>query len=130
MLYKKRRLGIKKILYITAGSVSLGLGVLGIFVPLLPTTPFLLLTLFCYSKSSDYLYNRVLHNKYLGKYLQEYLENKGIRIHIKIYILTLLWVGIGSCILFVVNTIWLKLLLLGIAIGVSMHILSFKTLKK
>lgn len=122
-------MNIKKILYITAGSISLGLGILGILLPLLPTTPFLLLTLFCYSKSSNYLYNRVLNNKYLGKYLHEYLEKRGIRLHIKIYILTLLWVGIGSSILFVANAIWLKLLLLATATGVTIHILSFKTLR-
>ncbi|MDR0659220.1 MAG: YbaN family protein [Prevotellaceae bacterium] len=113
-----------------AGSISLGLGILGIFLPLLPTTPFLPLTLFCYARSSERLYYRVLNDKYLGKYLHEYLEKRGIRLHIKIYIITLLWIGIGSCILFVVNPLWLKLLLFAIALGVSIHILSFKTLKK
>lgn len=107
----------------------MGLGFIGIFVPLLPTTPFALLSLYCYSKSSERLHSRLLNNRYFGRYISDYVEKKGIRLPIKIYTLSLLWLTMGYCILFVINPLWLKLLLAAIGVGVSVHILSFRTLK-
>lgn len=86
---------MRKVLLIVAGSVSLFLGVLGIFVPGLPTTPFMLLTGFLFAKSSPRLYNWLLMNKYLGKYILNYQRRKGMTLRQKIYALTLMWVMIA-----------------------------------
>lgn len=65
-----------KTLYIALGTLSLALGILGIFLPLLPTTPFLLLTAALYFKSSPRLYNWLLNQKHLGPYIRNFRENK------------------------------------------------------
>lgn len=117
------------ILYIILGSISLALGVLGIFLPLLPTTPFLLLTAALYCKGSPRLYNWLINHKYFGAYIRNFREHKAIPLRAKILSVTLLWGTILYCAFFVVDLLWVKIMLLGIAIGVSIHILSFKTLK-
>lgn len=108
---------------------SLALGIIGIFLPLLPTTPFLLLTAALYVRSSPRLYNRLLHHKYLGSYIRNFRENKAIPLRAKIISVSLIWITILNCIFFIVPYWWLKAVLLLIAAGTSYHILSFKTLK-
>lgn len=119
-----------KILCILLGSLSLALGVLGIFVPLLPTTPFLLLTAALYCKASPRLYNWLLHQKYLGTYIRNYRENKAIPLRAKVISMLLMWSTMLYCIFFLITLVWVQVLLFVIAAGVSYHILSFKTLKK
>ena len=119
-----------KYLYIAAGTLSLILGVVGIFVPLLPTTPFLLLTAALYFKSSPRLYDWLLRNRYLGIYIRYFREYKAIPLRAKIVSVVLLWATIGYCVLAVVEALWLRLLLAAIAVGVTIHIWSYKTLRK
>lgn len=119
-----------RILYIVLGSLSLALGVAGIFLPLLPTTPFLLLTAALYFKGSPQLYNWLINHKHLGSYIRNFRENKAIPLRVKIISVSLVWITILYCVFAVVDPLWLKILLLCIAAGVSYHILSFKTLKQ
>jgi len=113
---------------ITAGTVSVGLGILGIFLPLLPTTPFLLLSAVCYSKGSEKLYNWLLDNRYFGSYIKNYREKKGIPLRAKITAIVFLNITMGYAIFFVVHYFWLKVILFLIAVGVFIHISSMKTL--
>ncbi|NLM13853.1 MAG: DUF454 domain-containing protein [Epulopiscium sp.] len=113
---------MKKVLLIILGTISLGLGILGIVLPILPTTPFLLLSLACYIKSSRKLYEFILQNKYLGPYVKDYVSGKGIPIHAKKKAIALIWITIGFCILVVVNKFLIKILLLIIAGSVSAYI--------
>ena len=121
---------IAKIALVACGTLSVGLGVAGIFLPLLPTTPFLLLAAFLYAKSSDRLYAWLINHRVLGTYIRDFREEKAIPLRVKIVSVSLLWITIGYSALCVVQLIWVKLLLLAIAVGVSVHILSFKTKKK
>lgn len=118
-----------KALYILIGTLSLILGIIGIFVPLLPTTPFLLLTAALYVRSSPRLYDWLIHQKYLGNYIRNFRENKAIPLKAKIVSVSLIWITMLYCVFFIVPYGWLKILLLLIAAGTSYHILSFKTLK-
>lgn len=118
-----------RILLVIAGTICVGLGIVGIFVPVLPTTPFLLLAAACYARSSQRFYGWLLNNKWFGSYIRNYLERKGITLRAKIITLTLLWITIGVSVAFAVETLALKLILVIIAIGVSIHILSIRTLK-
>jgi uncharacterized membrane protein YbaN (DUF454 family) len=116
-------------LLVIAGTFFVGLGIVGIFVPVLPTTPFLLLAAACYARGSQRFYGWLLNNKWFGSYIRNYLERKGIPLRVKVITITLLWITIGSSVAFVVETLALKLILVIIAIGVSIHILSIRTLK-
>lgn len=111
------------------GLISLSLGIIGIFVPLLPTTPFLLLAAFLFARSSKKFHTLLMNNKYLGPYIKNYLEHKAIPLKTKIYSLIFLWTTILYSVFFIVNITHVKGLLFIIAIGVTIHILKFKTLK-
>ena len=118
-----------KVLYVILGSVALALGVIGIVLPLLPTTPFLLLAAALYFKGSPQLYDWLIKQKQLGPYILNFRENKAIPLRSKILSIILIWITILYCIFFISPFLWLKIMLLLLAIGVSWHILSFKTLK-
>ena len=119
-----------KVLFAVLGCISLALGILGIFLPLLPTTPFLLLSAWLFSKSSEKLYNWLLNHKIFGDYIRSFREDKAISMRIKIGSISLLWTVMLITIFTAVSEkLWLQLLLTAIAIGVTIHILSFKTKK-
>ncbi len=121
---------IIRLILLIIGTVSLALGIIGIFIPLLPTTPFLLLSAACYAKSSRKFYLWMMNNRYFGKYISKYKERKGIPLKIKIYSCSLLWLTILFSVLFVINNIIVKFLLVIIAVSVTYHIVSIKTLKE
>ncbi len=107
---------------ILLGSLSLSLGILGIFLPLLPTTPFLLLTAACYAKGSERFYTWLMANRWLGAYIRNYREGRGVPLAMKIVTLALLWGTILVSVVFVAQSLGLRFLLIGIAVGVSAHI--------
>lgn len=111
------------------GSVSVVLGFLGVFVPILPTTPFLLLGAACYIKTSKRLYNWLINNKLLGSYIKNYYEGRGIPLGTKIWVISLLWLSIGFSAIFVISKLLVRIILFLIAVCVTIHILSQKTLK-
>jgi uncharacterized membrane protein YbaN (DUF454 family) len=117
-------------LLLILGTLSVGLAAAGIFVPLLPTTPFLLLAAACFVRSSDRLYKWLITHRWFGPYIRNYREHKAIPKQAKIATLTLLWGTIGYTVLGVVTSWSLRVLLLLVAVGVTVHILSMKTLTK
>ncbi len=119
----------KQALYIFLGTACLVLGTVGIFVPLLPTTPFWLLTCWFYVRSSEKLYNRVMANRYFGAYVRAYMIDKAIPLRSKIISLAVMWGSILLTCLFLVDLWWVRLLLVAISAAVTWHILSFPTRK-
>lgn len=118
-----------KILYNVLGGLFLVLAVIGVFLPLLPTTPFLLLSAALFYKGSDRYYRWLMQHPRFGPYIENYRIYKAIPVKTKIISLSLLWITILISVFFVLEITWLRILLLLIALGVSIHILSFKTLK-
>src|SRR4030065_1400605 len=90
----------KSRLLIGAGILSTGLGIIGIFVPILPTTPFLLLAAACYMRSSERLYRWPINNRIFGAYVRNYIEGKGMPVKIKMFTILLLWLTIALTIVF------------------------------
>jgi len=127
---RKTTSNLSRWVLIIIGSFFTGLGILGIFLPLLPTTPFLLLAAACYIRSSERFYNWLMNNKWLGNYIKNYLEGKGVSLKSKVLSISLLWITIGYSVVFVVNIFPIRVILILIAIGVTIHILSIRTLKK
>lgn len=116
---------------IVCGTICVALGVVGIFLPLLPTTPFLLLAAALFLRSSPRLYARLLSNRWLGEYIRNFQEHRAIPLRAKIVSVTLLWVTMLWCIFAVVDAWWwAQLLIVAVAVGVTRHILSYATLRR
>lgn len=114
---------------IIAGTFFVGLGILGIFLPILPTTPFLLLAAACYARSSKRFYSWLLNNRWFGNYIKNYREGKGVPLKVKIYTISLLWMTILLSAIFFIDIFWIRVLLILIACGITIHILTIKTYK-
>ena len=121
---------IRNLTLIALGTLSLALGVLGIFVPLLPTTPFILLSAALYARSSKRFYHWLIYNKWLGRYIRDYREGRGVPLGAKIVSINLLWITIGYAVFYLIDPVWLKILLLLIALTVSIHLLFLPTRKR
>ena len=120
-----------KIVLTIIGLLSLGLGVAGIFLPLLPTTPLLLLAAWCFIRSSSRLYDWLLNHPYLGEYIRNFRENKAISLRVKVVSVAMIWLTIGYCIVAVVEEYWwAQVAMLALAAAITWHILSYATLKK
>ena len=115
-----------KVIFIILGTLSLVLGIIGIFLPVLPTTPLLLLTAYCYYRGSEHLYGWLMEHPHLGPYIKNFRENKVIPRRVKVCTLTLLWASLLFC-AYILGPYWLKVLMMVIAIGVTWHILSYKS---
>lgn len=119
---------LTRLALILAGSFFLGIGIIGILLPLLPTTPFILLAVSCYARSSNKLHDWLLNNRWLGNYIKNYRAGRGIPAKVKIVSISFLWVVIGYSVIFVVHILLIKILLIIIAALVTLHILFIKTL--
>jgi uncharacterized membrane protein YbaN (DUF454 family) len=115
-----------KILYIALGSAALGLGVAGIFLPVLPTTPFLLLAASLYFRGSPRLYEWLMGTR-LGDYIRDFREHRAIPLRAKIVSVATLWATIAASAFWAVNALWLRVMLIIVAMAVTWHILSFRT---
>jgi uncharacterized membrane protein YbaN (DUF454 family) len=121
---------LRKGLFVVAGSIFLALGCVGIVLPILPTTPFLLLSAACYYKGSERMHRWMLNNRWFGNYIKNYKEGKGLSLKAKVLTLALLWIVISYSALFVVNVLIIQVILFAIAVGVSLHIVTLPTFKK
>lgn len=121
---------VRRTVYIVLGTVFLILGAIGIFVPLLPTTPFWLLTCWFYIRSSETLYARVMRNRYFGSYIRDFVEDKAIPMRSKIISLGVMWTSAVLTSVFLIERWWVMASLFLITTAVSWHILSYPTKKR
>ena len=118
-----------RVTLIITGTFFVAIGVLGIFLPLLPTTPFLLIAAALYARSSERFYYWLLHNRWFGGYIKNYREGKGISRKVKIWTISLLWITIIFSIC-TVEIVLVRILLFLIAAAVSIHIISIRTIRQ
>ncbi|OGD56631.1 hypothetical protein A3K78_01925 [Candidatus Bathyarchaeota archaeon RBG_13_52_12] len=121
---------LTRALFFTAGTVCLLIGVIGVFIPILPTTPFLLLSAACFLRSSKRMYNWLFSNRFFGEYLMNYREGRGLSLGAKLFTLALLWLTISYSALYIIDFWVVQALLFIIAIAVSAHIILLPTLRK
>jgi uncharacterized membrane protein YbaN (DUF454 family) len=119
---------LRKALLLVAGVMSVGLAAAGIFLPLLPTTPFLLLAAACFLRSSDKLYRWLIMHRWFGAYLRNYREHGAVSRRGKAGTIILLWITLGYTAVMIAEATWLRILLLVVGIGVSAHVLRLKTM--
>jgi hypothetical protein len=119
----------KKALLVAAGSLCVALAVLGVFLPLLPTTPFLLLASACYVRSSERLHGWLMGNRVLGGYIRNFKERRGIPLRAKFTTVALLWLPLLYSV-YRLDLLWLELLLVTMGVVWSAVIFRMKTLKE
>ena len=124
-------------LWFIAGTICLVLGAIGIVLPILPTTPFLLASAACYYKSSPKMHKWLLNNKWFGEYIKNYQEGKGIPRKTKLIALTVLWVTIGISTIFFLDQILplflvlpIQIIMTIVAVLVTVYMLKLPTYKK
>ena len=120
---------LKKKIYIAVGFLALGLGIVGAFLPVMPTVPFLLVALFCFERSSKKYHDMILNNKYFGKVLRDYYEGRGLTTSVKIKAVLFLSCGMGFSV-YRVHNLYLRIMLAVIWLGVTIHIILLKTKEK
>lgn len=114
-----------------AGTLSLVLGIIGMLLPVMPTTPFLLLAAACYLRSSTKLYDWMHTNRLFGSYMRGYRDGNGIPMAMKVATLSVLWATILlSGLVFVPDRLWwVRIILLASGASVTVHIVRLKTAK-
>ena len=120
---------LKKKIYICVGLLAVGLGIIGAFLPVMPTVPFLLVALFCFERSSKKYHEMILNNKYFGKVLRDYYEGRGLTTSVKIKAVLFLSCGMGFSV-YRVHNLHLRIMLVLIWAGVALHIILLKTKPK
>ena len=117
-----------KTFYNIAGTVALLLGILGIFLPVLPTTPFLLLASACYMRGSTRMHRWLMSQRHLGPYIRNFQSGRGIPLRAKIAALALMWTSLTIS-MWVVPLPWVRALLLIPGIGVTLYLYRVPTLR-
>jgi len=120
------RMNIKKFFLIALGFILVGLGTVGVIIPVLPTTPFILLAAFCFSASSKKFYTWLQRNRVFGQYIENYRTKQGISIRLKIASIAFLWTGLVVSML-ITQAIWLYIILGIVGVCVTIHLLLIKT---
>lgn len=118
-----------KMLLVVLGSLFVLLGIIGIALPLVPTTPFLLLAAVCYARSSGKCYHWLFHHKWFGEYLRNYRDGKGIPLKVKVSMLAFLWLTISLTAGFIVDVQWLQIMLVIITAAVTVHMCYLPTFR-
>jgi uncharacterized membrane protein YbaN (DUF454 family) len=118
---------ISKIVWIFVGTICVGLGALGIFLPVLPATPFFLLAAFCYGRGSQRFQRWLVYRSWVGSYIQNYQSGRGIPRSHMVLTIVFLWLTIGVTVIFVVLDWWLRIAALIAATGVTIHLTRMKT---
>lgn len=111
------------------GLISLGLGILGIFLPVLPTTPLLLLAAALFLRSNRKLYDWLLNHPKLGPYICNFMVHKAIPLRIKVISVSMVWITLINCAVFVAEHWAFRLFFIVLATAITIHILSYKTLR-
>jgi len=119
---------LKKVLLTIAGFIALGLGAVGVALPVLPTTPFVLLAAICFSASNERAHAWLSRSRVFGPYIEHYRTKRGIKLPLKIGSIAFLWAGLGLS-MFLTQHWWLYILLGVVGVGVTVHIAMIKTFK-
>lgn len=118
---------VAKYFYLISGFLLVLVGVIGIFLPLLPTTIFLILASMCFIKSSPRAHKWLQNHKILGSYIDNYQKKTGLSVKFKVVNIIVLWASISFSAFILTAELYIRLLLFAIAVGVTIHILMIKT---
>ena len=120
--YQHRNPVVRYVLF-TLGWISFVLGMIGLLLPVVPTSPFLLLSAACFLRSSPRFYKWLTEHRWWGRYIRYFLDGQGIPRRIKVLILSMLWIMILSSALLIVKIMWVSVTMIIIAAAVSVYII-------
>jgi uncharacterized protein len=120
---------VLRIFLVTSGFLMVGMGILGAILPVVPGTVFFIIAAICFAKSSEKFYKLLIHNRYVGPHLQNYLEEKFIPVKTKIIIISSLWISITASAVYVLDVLWQRAILFLVAVGVSIYIIMHRSRK-
>jgi uncharacterized membrane protein YbaN (DUF454 family) len=123
----EERLGLKRVFYIVLGTVSLALGVIGVFLPVIPTTPFILLSAWFYLRGSERFYNWLFNHDFFGPLIKEYSDDKGIRKESKVKAILLTWIAVLLTAMFILESNISRAAIIVFAIIGTLILLRLKT---
>ena len=112
---------LKRVLLMSAGCLSFALGVIGAFLPLLPTVPLVLLAGFCFARSSEKLHSWLLSHRYFGPIIRNFEAGNGIPRRVKVRAITVLWLSMGLS-AWIVGRPMLILMLVTIGLATSTYL--------
>lgn len=114
---------VVRAMLLAAGLACTALGAVGIFLPLLPTTPLLLLAAACFARSSSRFHSWLTGHRHLGPFISGYLDGRGIPLRAKVMAISLVWLTITPTVLFVVPLLPVKILLIAIALSITVYLM-------
>lgn len=117
---------LSRALWVTAGTLSLAVGVAGMVIPILPTTPFVLIAAACYLRGSRRMYDWMIANRYIGGYLRDYMEGRGVSVRAKATSVVVLWILIALSASFATDSTTVRIVLLAVAVAVTVHLVTLK----
>jgi len=116
--------------YIIAGTIALVIGAIGVFLPVIPTTPLVLLAAACYYRGSDRLHARILSSRWFGETIKNYQEGRGLTRDTKLRAVSMMWVMILISAWFFVSSLFVRVAMICVAIGVTVYLVRLPTLEK
>ncbi len=117
----------KRLFFFSIGVILLGVGAVGVVLPVLPTTPLVLASFFCFTKSSKRAERWILSNRYFGSYIKNYQTKQGIPLDVKIKSIIFLWITLIVSCYFFQDRNYLLILLPLVGVAVTLHIFLIKT---
>ena len=116
--------------YIVVGTIALVIGAIGLFLPVIPTTPLVILAAACYYRGSDRLHNWILSSGWFGETVKNYQEGRGLTRHTKVKAISMMWAMIFISAWFFVSNLFVRVAIICVAIGVTVYLVRLPTLEK
>jgi len=116
--------------YIVVGTIALVIGAIGLFLPVIPTTPLLILAAACYYRGSDRLHNWILSSRWFGETIKNYQEGRGLTRDTKVRAISMMWAMILISAWFFVSNLFIRVAIICVAIGVTVYLARLPTLEK
>ncbi len=123
-------MGIKKAIMLFLGLICTALGAIGIFLPLLPTTPFILAAAICFSSSSERMYNWLSKSPYFGEFINNYQKKTGVSKRTKVLSILFLWSLLSISMYLMRDNILMIVIVISVGIGVTAHILLLRGIRR
>ena len=116
--------------YIVVGTIALIIGAIGLFLPVIPTTPLVILAAACYYRGSDRLHNWILSSRWFGETVKNYQAGRGLTRDTKVRAISMMWAMILVSAWFFVSNLFVRVAMIGVAMGVTVYLVRLPTLER